>query len=352
LFSVELWALFASRAKGRRDLLLWMPLLVLVWTNLDWRFVFGLLVLLLFLLAETIEERWRNKTGAPIVAPFLYERAAMIAAASCVASLLSPYSYHSYAVARQNWFGETELTLTPEMKPMSFHTPEHYLLMLLAMFAFLALGRRQVKDLFSVMLLAGSVCIGFAFQREAWTVVVTSVAILGEVFFPAGDRPDELSRSPKPALWPAAIVVVIIFVASVLSIPTRTETLLDITAKNLPVRACDFIKQNHLPTPIFNELSWGDFLIWYLPDYPVSMDDRSELYGEENVTLYNQVTTAKRLSSEDSSFTSANTILISTDNGLMRVPEMFPNPDEVFQAAFPGFKQVYRDEMAVVLSKQ
>ena len=122
-------------------------------------------------------------------APLVTSRLAMITAASCIASLLSPTSYHSYAVAWQNWFGETELALTPEMKSLNFRAPEHYLLMLLAMFAFFALGRQQAKDPFKVMLLAVSAVIGFAFQQEAWVLAVVSVAIIGDVFFPAEGQP-------------------------------------------------------------------------------------------------------------------------------------------------------------------
>jgi hypothetical protein len=352
LLSVELWALFASRAIGRQGLLSWMPLLVLVWANLDWHFVFGLLALLLFLGAAAVEQAWGNNTYAHPGAPVAPGRMAMIAAASCIASLLSPYTYHSYAVAWQNWFGNIDLELTPEMKSMSFRTPDNYLLMLLAMFAFFVLGRRQARDLFKVMLLAVSACIGFALQREAWIIVVVSVAVLGDTFFPAMVLPDERSHSPKPALWAVAAIVSIILVVSASRIPSRTETLLDLTAQKLPVRACDFIRLNHLPAPIFNELSWGDFLIWYLPSYPVSIDSRDGLYGEETVKSYYQVSTGRQLSSEYPALTSARTFILSTGNGLVRIPQMYPNPQEIFQAAFPGFHEVYRDDLAVVLSKQ
>lgn len=352
LFSMELWLLFTSRATGRQGLLSWMPLLVLVWANMDWHFVFGLLVLLLFLCAVAVEQALGNKMYAHAGARLALGRVAMIAVASCIASLLSPYSYHSYSVAWQNCFGTTVLALTPEMKAMNFRAPEHYLLMLLAMFAFLALGRQHAKDPFKVMLLAVSASAGFSFQREAWMIVVASVAILGDVFFPAGGRPDEPSHTLKPVFWAAAAIALIVLVAAASHVPSRTETLLEVTAQKLPVRACDFIRQNHLPAPIYNELSWGDFLIWYLPNYPVSMDDRYELYGEENVKLYYQASAGSRLPSQYPALASANTILISADNGLVRVPQMFPNAEEVFHTALPGFQQVYRDDLAVVLSKQ
>jgi hypothetical protein len=255
-------------------------------------------------------------------------------------------------VAWQNWFGEVELALTPELKSMNFRTPGHYVLMLLAMFAFFAVGRQQAKDLFKAMLLAVGASIGFAFQREAWVIAVVSVAILGDVFFPAGGRPDELPHSPKPALWVVAAIVLIVLAVSASRIPSSTETLLEVTAQKLPVRACDFIRQNHLPAPIFNELSWGGFLTWYLPDYPVSVDDRHELYGEESLKSYYQVATGRRLSSGYSALSSAHTFILSTENGLVRIPQMYPNPKAVFEEAFPGFHEIYHDDLAVVWSNQ
>ncbi len=351
MLSMELWALFASRATGRQGLLLWMPLLVLVWANMDWHFVFGLLTLLLFLGAVAVEQVWGHKTFAHAGEPLAYGRMAMIAVASGIASLLSPSSYHSYAVAWQNWFGEIELALTPEMKPMNFRVPGHYLLMLLAMFAFFAVGRQRAKDLFKVVLLAIGISIGFAFQREGWILAVVSVAILGDVFFPAEGRPDELSHSSKRELWAAAAIVLVVFLVSAARIPSRPETLLEVTATKLPVRACDFIRQNHLPAPIFNELSWGDFLTWYLPDYPVAVDDRHELYGEEGLKNYYQATTG-RLTSEYPALSSANTIIVGRENGLVLVPQMYPDPEATLQQAFPGFHEVYRDDLAVVLTNQ
>jgi hypothetical protein len=352
LLLVELWGLFASRAIGRQGLLSWMPLLVLVWANLDWHFVVGLLALLLFLGTVFVEQTRGGETRAHTGAPLAPGRIAMIAAASCIASLLSPSSLHSYAVASQNWFGRIALTLAPEMKSMNFHTPANYVSMLLVTFAFFALGRQSAKDRFKVMLLAVSASVGFAFQREAWMMVVVSVAILGDVFFPAAGLRGDQSRSSKLVLWVVPIIVLLVLVLSVSRIPSSTETLLKVTAQKLPVRACDFVMQNHLPAPIFNELSWGGFIAWYLPTYPVNIDDRYELYGEENLKRYYQVTTGGGLSSEYFALASAKTFILSKENGLVRIPEMYPNPQEVFQAAFPGFHEVYRDDLAVVLSKQ
>jgi hypothetical protein len=182
-------------------------------------------------------------------------------------------------------------------------------------------------------------------------IVAASVAILGDTFSSAGDRLDEPSRVPKPALWALAGIILVILGASASQIPSK-EKLLEVTAHKLPVRACDFIRQNHLPNPIFNEQSWGDFLTWYLPGYPVSMDSRYELYGEEQLKLYSQVTTGKILPSGSPMLASASTVLVSKENGLVRAVQMFPDPEQVFQRAYPGFRKVYSDDLAVIWTNQ
>jgi hypothetical protein len=352
LFSVELWVLFASRGEGRQNLRWWVPFLVVLWANLDWHFVFGFVVVLLFLTAILLEQVLRGTLSAESDgATGRSVQPALVAAASCVASLLTPYSYHSYAVAWQHWFTKTAPRFAPELKSMNFRQPEDYLVMLLAMGAFLAIGRQRARDLFQVMLLAVCAVLGFAIQHEAWTIVVVAVAILGNSLAPAGVRLDELSRDPKPALWALAGAILVLLGASASQMPSK-EKMLEVMAHKLPVRACDFIRQNHLPNPIFNEQSWGDFLTWYLPEYPVSMDGRYELYGEEQLKLYSEVTAGKLPPSGSPMLASASTILLSKENGLVQGPQMFPDPEQVFQSVYPGFRKVYSDDLAVIWTNQ
>ena len=66
-----------------------------------------------------------------------------------------------------------------------------------------------------------------------------------------------------------------------------------------PVKACDYIRNNGLPQPLFNAYSWGSFLTWYLPQYPVAVDSRVELYGNRLLESYFSVVSGKeRLETE------------------------------------------------------
>ncbi len=354
LFALELALLFESRVSGRQKLLLWMPLLIFVWANLDWHFVLGVIVFLMFCGAGAIEpflqdRSWHFSLGdRPALPPAML---GLAAGATCIASLISPYSYHSYVTAWQNLFGVSQLVNSFATTSMNFREPQHYLLMFLAMCAFLALGRRQARDLFQVLLLVASVNLGFAFRTEAWVIVVASVAVIGELSS-ASARPVQSAQSSGTVFRAAAAMAVVILFVAATRIPSSPESLLKIAANTLPVRACDFIRQNRLPGPIYNEMEWGDFLAWYLPEYPVSIDDRYELYGEARTAIYYDMVRGRIEPSSDPTLATANTVLLSTSIGPVQGPELFFNAGEVFRSKFPGFHEVYRDDLAVVLTRQ
>jgi hypothetical protein len=353
LFATELLLLFQSRRSGHESLLYWVPVLILVWVNLDWSFVFGTAALLLYCGASAIEpilqkRNWHFSLGGRAALP--PARLGAIAVATCVASLISPYFYSPYLTAWQNLFGVSPVVNSFPMRSLNFRQPQHYLLMLLAMFAALALGRRHLRDLFPLLLLVASGAVSFAFGREAWVVVVVSVAVLGDFFLADDSSPVRAEASAK-LFWPAVTMAAVVIVAAMASIPSNPEELLNVASRKLPVRACDFIRQNHLPGPIYNEMDWGDFIAWYLPQYPVSIDDRYELYGEEKTSLYYGVNRAKVIPSSDPAFAAANTVILSARSGLVSGVEMFPNAEEVFRLTYPGLHEVYRDKLAVVLSR-
>jgi hypothetical protein len=52
-----------------------------------------------------------------------------------------------------------------------------------------------------------------------------------------------------------------------------------------------WIKDNAPPGKIFNTYGWGGYIIWHLPDYPVYIDGRADVYGDafmrDFMTIYN-----------------------------------------------------------------
>jgi hypothetical protein len=57
-----------------------------------------------------------------------------------------------------------------------------------------------------------------------------------------------------------------------------------------PKGAVDWIEENKPAGNIINTYSWGGYLIWRLsPDYPVYIDGRADLYGDDFIYSYLQI---------------------------------------------------------------
>jgi len=341
LFAIELTLLLGARRTGNVRLLFWLPLLFLLWANLDAGFMFGLAVLLLCTAVWFGEEIGR-RSGADASTrqelPVQPATAAMVFAGSFIAAFVTPYFYHSYAAAAAElWL---LVPYVQNLHAISFRRPQDYVLLLLAMAAFLSLGRRRSRDTFQIILMLACLALAFTRQRDIWLLALASVAVIADALAIGST----LAETNGTQLWhwtklATAGLAVVVFLGAVFGrIPSSRETLLSKVAETFPVRAADYIRANHLPPPIFNAYDWGGFLTWYLPEYPVSIDSRTALYGDEIDSRHFKVTTAEIPLDADPSFANARTILLSK-----------ASPMAVALGAVPQLKVAYQDDIAMVL---
>jgi hypothetical protein len=54
-------------------------------------------------------------------------------------------------------------------------------------------------------------------------------------------------------------------------------------AKLYPAAAAAEVEKRGYAGPLYNSFGWGGYLIWRLPDLPVSMDGRTNLHGDDRV---------------------------------------------------------------------
>jgi len=342
---VELALLLRARRTGEVRALYWLPLVFLLWVNLGRQFSYGLVVLALFCLAVMIEQLGRQSGWMWLEAParpIRLSKVGAIAAASFLATFISPYTWHLHALVWQSATNSAADRYFRELHSMRFRQPQEYLLMLLAMTAFFALGRRRSRDLFLISLLIVSAVISFRLVRDNWLVVVVSVAIIGEAlgYEAANALPKRTSRwSRVEKLSTAALVLLVIF-AIALRLPTKM-VLLSKVSQNFPVRASDYIRQSHLPQPMFNTYEWGGFLTWYLPEYPVSIDSRIDLYGDALNIAYFKLMLAEVPLESDPSFARARTFLLEAGSPMAQA-----------LSTLPGFRVAYQDTQAIVLVRR
>jgi hypothetical protein len=341
--SIELILLLEFRGRGSRWVIFSLPLLFLAWANLDSHFVYGILVLLLFVAA------WLAEPKLSPTAPGISERKRMrsvvllaIVAASIVATWMTPYGWQPWATFWANATSAANVYF-PDYQGLRFRSPQDYVLMLLTMAAFLSLGMRRSRDLFQISLLVLCTVAAFHAQRDGWLLVLAAVAVIANPVTeeaPSGERRATSGESRATFLLAAGVSLVLLLVVVAARIPGRDAVLAKIS-EHYPVAAADYIRTNHLPTPMFNPYPWGGFLTWYLPEYPVAVDGRTDLYGPDFNIQYAKTMNFEAHYSTFLPLNGAGTILLDKSSTMA--------------SALPkvrGFKTVYSDNVAVVLVRE
>ncbi len=340
-FGVELTLLFQCRRHGERRPLLFLPLLFLFWANLDPHFVYGIVALLLFALVSTVEHAgvsWiRRENAAPAIG-FVWA----VTAISLFATFATPYGWNVYASFWAQAAGAVNQRM-PDFQSLRFRTPQDYVVLLLAMLAFLALGLRRSRDLFEIGLLALCIMASLHAQRDVWLTALAAVAVVANA---AAAEEKKVVREPSsqstyaPLVFAAGLGLVILFAAFAIRIPRR-EAVLARIGESYPVGAANYIREHRLPAPLFNTYPWGGFLAWYLPEYPVAIDGRTDLYSPEFDVQYAKVMNFEAHYSTFPPLNDAGTILLEKNSTMAKA-----------LATVPAFKTAYSDDVAVVLVRQ
>jgi hypothetical protein len=109
--------------------------------------------------------------------------------------------------------------------------------------------------------------------------------------------------------------------------------------KTMPVEAVAFIQKTAAPGRLFNSYNWGGYLLWELPDYPVFIDGRTDLYDDDLVNQWLQVMRG------EAGWQAA------LDRWQVRLILLEPGASVVGQLAQNGWKLLYQDERSVVYGR-
>ena len=345
LFGIELLLFLDARRTCEVRRLFVLPVLFMFWANLDEQFVLGLLLLGLFFVVSLLEGPLA--TRVPETQPLSrgrLRRVVAVMALCLLATLITPHFFRHYAVFFAR-FTSTANPFLPDFHAMNFKQPQDYLLLLLTMSAYVALGRRRSRDIFQNALLVVCTLLSFHAQRDVRLVALAATAVLGEGL--QSRRPEmkgvhSLDAAPPifnmPEIAAVAVGSATILLITLLRIPADRSVLLAQAARTYPVAACNVIRERGLPEPLFNAYEWGGFLQWYLPEYPVAVDSRPALYSDDAIIRYSKVMNADFPYTADPALARARTML-------------FPRHSLLGESlsGVPSFQVAYSDDVAVVL---
>jgi len=340
LFAAVLTLTFEANRTGNVRPLYWLPLVFAIWANLHIQFIYGLLVICLLFTKSVVCKiapsfGQKSEANPP---PLPMETLALVLGACALATCLNPYSYHLYEIVYGYAKAKVPYQIILELQAPNFRLFRHYVELLLAGAAFFALGRSRKIDLFKLGLLALSAIAAFRTSRDAWFLCVTAAACLA-------DLPADEAERDRPETFYEYAGLAVFLVLSGLLLARFTDfnrmALDDAISAEFPVKAVNFLRQNPQPGPLYNTLDWGGFLTWYMPDYPVAIDGRTDLYGDDLTLKFFATANGDESYLTDPYLNSAGVILLQKTV-----------PLATGLAMDPRFQKIYEDRLAVVFVRR
>jgi hypothetical protein len=255
--------------------ILGLPIVFLLWVNCHGSFFLGLAVLGVFFLCSFFD----FQMGSLVSQKWDASRRRMLVLAGIVSAgavFLNPTGakqvfYPLDTMLRQ----PLVVTQIGEWKPLVLSSPRGIVLLgvLVFIFLFLIIRRSETLFLHELALLAMSAWFAFSHRRMAFVFGILAAPIVSRLLSRSWEGYDAEQDRPMPNAVFIALAALAVFVA----FPSRQTLERQMDAAN-PVKAVEFIRTHHLSGNMLNSYVYGGYLIWALPEHPVFIDGRSDLF--------------------------------------------------------------------------
>ena len=274
-FLVLLLLLLRERDRKSPTRAVWLiPFIFWVWSNVHVQFIYGLFILGLFCIEPYLDRLFVGPERAHAISPRLW----IVLALSTAATVVNPYGFGPYRVILDFLHQPLLAKAVVETSPTTLAQFGNFIALLLILGAAVAIGRRRPVEPLWVVLFLWAAISSFRMDRDVWIGATVSLAFLATVSATSQPRVRERSHIPLYA----SIGVILVILVTMQRQP-RNKDLLGFMATNLPLGGVAYIHENHLSGPLFNDYDWGGFLIYALPEMPVSIDGRTNIHGQDEV---------------------------------------------------------------------
>jgi hypothetical protein len=324
--------------------LFWLPAIMMVWANCHGGFIVGFLIWGVYFLDGLV--RWRRSELA--LKYFLALR--LVGVAMVIAVCINPagpvmllYPFKTAQVgALQNYI--------QEWQPPDFTTLSVQPFVWLMILAFGAVGLSGMRLAFTdFLLVAGFGYLGLIAGRNialfalvAALLITRHADIVLSRFVKKLDyllHPEEPHYRLKLSLnWLIFCLLCLVTILKGASVFPETINQAAFE-KFLPIKAVDTIHLQQLPHNLFNSYNWGGYLLFNLPDFPVFVDGRTDLYDDQIVDQWVQVVQAEAGWQDVLKQWQVKTILLE------------PHWPVTSLLAEEGWQLEYHDEIAMIFSR-
>jgi hypothetical protein len=293
LLGVTSYLVYLFKWKQINRLWVLIPVFVL-WGNVHGGYALGLMLIGCVIVGEALN-RLTGRGALPEV--LTWHEIGLLAGAGVLcglALLVNPYGFGTWALPFRTVSIKTLQGFIQEWASPDFHNlyEQPVLWLLFALLAVTGLARRRWDwtDLIMVVVFGYStflarrnvapfaLIIAPVLSRRA-QLVVEAVSVQVKLLASARQELNPALTGVLNWLIVALVVIAALFKCAVALSPQMIE---QGQRQAAPVRAVEWLKNAspRPPGPMYNSYNWGGYLIWALPDEPVFVDGRTDMYNE------------------------------------------------------------------------
>ena len=341
LLGVELLLLELGR-RGHARWLWALPALFAVWVNLHGSFLLGIVILGITLLGFGLQfelgllkaERWPAQTRRTLTAVFVLSLAALLLNPVGLRQLIYPLD----VMFRQ----QIGTSVVAEWQPLAFGDLRGiFVLVAASLVLLLPLLWRVELYVLELVFAAGGFLMAVQHQRMTFVFGLLVAPVLCRLLANSWDRYDPRRDSPVAN----ALMIALFAFGIYWGFPSPLELQQQITGNN-PARAVEYLKNAHLSGNMLrgnmlNDYTYGGYLIWTAPEHKVFIDGRADVY--EWTGVMRDMNDWYSLQTEPTALLDKYHIsfcFLSATSPMARVILLLP-----------GWKEIYRDQQAVIISR-
>jgi hypothetical protein len=299
IFSLLLGAAFywgiESYRRGERNRLWLLPVLMALWVNLHGGFAIGFILLGLSVLGLALEGLFASGEERRRA----WRSAVMLGGVGLICALavgLNPFGFEMLAYPFKTVGIGALQSYIQEWQSPDFHTREAqpFLWLLFATLAAIGFSRRRMS-MADFVVLSGVAYTGFLAGRNMPLLSIVAPPILVSHAQEILDRLAPAWGASVPSRPASARIAWINYSVAALTVAAVVLKALPVLradisgqeiSKTQPLESIAYMREHGGLGNMLNSYNWGGYLIWALPQYPVFVDGRTDLYDDELLSQY------------------------------------------------------------------
>ena len=324
--------------KGEQKTLWVLAPLFLIWVNTHGSFALGCFVLGVYWVSGLFAFTLGGLEGQPWT-DNQRRHVALVSLLCLLALTITPYGTRLAAYPIDMAFSQpVGVASVQEWQSMPFNLLQGKLFILLAFgFVVAHAAFRPAWRLEEMILFLFAVYSSCLHCRFIIFFAIVSAPLLGSLLARWVPRYD--SSIDKYALNAALVGVALIIMVRYFPSEAKLDKKV---AEDYPVKAVEYLRHHPVPRPMFNDYSFGGYLLWSMgPEHKVFIDGRADLYEYAGAFAdYNDIMALKPTTEFLLRKYAVQSCLIQRNA-----------PLATLLAALPGWKQIYTDDVSVLLTR-